>query len=514
MWYEEIGIGLASLSEVTHRQRLDLFLLTGALVVSRFVFRSHLLYDLDSVNFALGIGRFDPRTHQPHPPGYFLYICLGRLLNHIFHNANLALVVLSIAASCGVIILVYIMALEWFGLRAARFAGLLVLCSPLMWFHGIVALTYSVECFFSALLGYLCWRIESGRTKNPALAAIALGVSAGIRQSSMMFLGPLFIYSLRKVTWKARCISIAILGVTLVAWFVPMILASGGYHNYFDALVSLWRAVPAKGTIFNSSPVTSLARASNIALIYLLCFGPAAGVPLRAQHSFASVDRAKKWFTLVWIAPALCFFTFIFLKFVNSGYLLLVLAPACLWFGLWASELYEVSTWRRSQKLALIGACAAVNTLIFLLGPFYCSYRSVRQFEAELESIQDALPQVYSAKDTLIVGFDSHFLGYRHAGYYLPGYLTVQYPEVKLIEGTRVFAMQGRNTELLPRLPAGTFTKFVLFPLPDTRETRPFLQQIKGKFPSQSLHTVRVNGHEFVTGSVTDLRSLFPQAAR
>jgi hypothetical protein len=41
----------------------------------------------------------------------------------------------------------------------------------------------------------------------------------------------------------------------------------------------------------------------------------------------------------------------------------------------------------------------------------------------------------------MIAGFDSHFLGYRHAGYYLPDYVVVQYPEVKLSSGTRAFAM-------------------------------------------------------------------------
>ena len=45
-----------------------------AVAVTRFAFRSHYLYDLDSVNFALGMGRFDPRVHQPHPPGYFVHM--------------------------------------------------------------------------------------------------------------------------------------------------------------------------------------------------------------------------------------------------------------------------------------------------------------------------------------------------------------------------------------------------------------------------------------------------------
>ncbi len=163
-----------------------------AVALSRFAFRSHLLYDLDSVNFALGIGRFDPRTYQAHPPGYFLYILLGRLINGVVHDANLALVLLSIAASCGTVVLIYRMAFEWFGERAARFAGLLFLFSPLAWFHGTVALTYSVEAFFSALIGYLCWRVSGGNLRLVIPAAIALGVSAGVRPSSFLFLAPLF----------------------------------------------------------------------------------------------------------------------------------------------------------------------------------------------------------------------------------------------------------------------------------------------------------------------------------
>src|SRR5580700_4447139 len=102
------------------RHKLELLLLVSAVGVSRFAFRSHDLYDLDSVDFALAIQRFDPRAYQPHPPGYYLYILLGRLLNFVVHDANLSLVLLSIAASCGVIIMIYKTAIDWFGPSEAR----------------------------------------------------------------------------------------------------------------------------------------------------------------------------------------------------------------------------------------------------------------------------------------------------------------------------------------------------------------------------------------------------------
>jgi hypothetical protein len=495
------------------KPKTSLALLIGSVAISRWAFRSHFLYDLDSVNFALAMGHFDPRVHQPHPPGYFLYICLGRLLNAVFHDANLALVVLSILASCGAVVVIYKITMEWFGPMAAMFAGTLFLFSPLAWFHGTVALTYIVESFFSGLLGYLCWRVDCGSYKFVLPAAVTLGISAGVRPSSLLFLAPLFLFSLRKVPWKMRSAGLAALIVTLAAWFAPMLYASGGFQAYFGALVSLWRMVPSKGTVFNSSPANSIARAFTIVFIYLLCFGTASLAPLGALVRRTPADRCKKNVTLVWIVPALCFFTFGYLKFVNSGYLLLLSVPACMWLGLWASEWYEASGWKKPLKTAVIVLCAGANVLIFLASPFYCSYRQVRRFEAELESIRTAIPQVASAHDTLILSFDSHFDGFRHAGYYLPGYLTLEYPEAHLKEGPRIFSMHERDTQLLTELPAGPYTRFLVFPLPVGDSYREYLQTVKTRLPSASLRTVSAGGHEFILGPISDLPLLFPEAA-
>jgi hypothetical protein len=499
---------------VSSRQKLEIFLLAGAVGLSRFAFRSHDLYDLDSVNFALGMGRFDPRVHQPHPPGYFLYICLGRLIAYLVHDANLALVILSILASVATVILIYGLALDWFGPRAATFAGLLFLFSPLAWFHGTVALTYSVEAAASALMGALCWRIDRGKTGFILPAAIVLGVSAGIRPSSILFLGPLFLFSVRHAPWKKILLGIATLGVTATAWFVPMIWASGGLAAYFGALASLWRMVPSKGTVFNSSPMTSVARALTIVFIYFLCFGAAFLAPLGAACSTVPADKSKKLFTAVWVVPALCFFTLIFLKMVNSGYLLLVAAPACVWLGAWTADWFEHGSWPRPLKFCTIGICAAVNVLIFVAFPAYFSLRSVRHFEAELEQVETGIPQVGTPENLLIVSFDNHFLGYRHAGYYLPEYVTLEYPEANLVQGSRIFAMRGRDSFLLTGLPAGSFSRFVLFPLPvgDDGYVQ-YVDKVKKLLPAKDLTSVVLEGHEFVTAPIADLPLLFPHAA-
>jgi hypothetical protein len=113
----------------------------------------------------------------------------------------------------------------------------------------------------------------------------------------------------------------------------------------------------------------------------------------------------------------------------------------------------------------------------------------------------------------VIVSFDSHFNGFRHAGYYLPGYFTVEYPKAHLKEGPRIFTMHERDTQLFTELPIAPYTRFVMFPLPRGDSYEEYLQTVKGRLPSQSLHSVSAGGREFITGPISDLPLLFPDAA-
>jgi hypothetical protein len=205
----------------------------------------------------------------------------------------------------------------------------------------------------------------------------------------------------------------------------------------------------------------------------------------------------------------------VFLKFVNSGYLLVIAPPVFAWLGLKEADWYQRLPMTRIRKMALMGACAVANSLIFLCAPVYSSWSSVHRFEGELESVVRTIPTIALPADTMIVGFDSHFLGYRHAGYYLPGWFTVQYPEVRLASGIRVFAMEGADTRLAATLPLNRYRNFLLFPLPTgNTEYADYMVRIRSRLPQGSTRTIRAGGHEYTFGRVSDLPLLFPEAAK
>jgi len=88
-------------------KKQDLWIITVLAIttlVTRIPFRSHYLFNWDSANFALGLERFSIFDHQPQPPGYILYIAVGRLFNFFLHNSNSALVSLSILSAVASVI--------------------------------------------------------------------------------------------------------------------------------------------------------------------------------------------------------------------------------------------------------------------------------------------------------------------------------------------------------------------------------------------------------------------------
>jgi hypothetical protein len=481
---------------------LDCSGIAVAVIVTRFACRSHFLYDIDSVNFALALDRFDPGIHQPHPPGYYLYVCTGRLVNAVLHDANASLVAISIVASAVAAVFIYLLTLDWFQRRAALFAGGLFVLSPLCWFHGTVALTYIVEAFFSVLIGLLCWR---GKIVP---AAIALGLSAGFRPSSIVFLGPLWVYSLLKCRGRRRIAAVGTLVLTLAAWMTPMLVSVGGVSAYLGPLWTLWNLVPARQSSLLGLPFAFIARAGIIAAAAGLSFGAAMFLLLRRSPEQSSEVARIRLFVWVWIAPGLAFFSLVFLLFVNSGYLLFLSPPVFAFLGLRAARWSEAMRDRR-LRAGIIAAAATANAGIYLCVPLYCGYAQVRKFETDLVRATDAVRADFDPAGTLIVGFDSHFLGYRHAAYYLPEFLTVQYPAVRTVQGTRIFGVRSRRTELLSGLPLDSYRDFVVFPLPEGPKYEKYASAQLARLPESCWHRLDGARPPLVYGDARALGYLF-----
>ncbi|MDP2702151.1 MAG: DUF2723 domain-containing protein, partial [Candidatus Rokubacteria bacterium] len=214
-------------------------------LLSRWPYRARMLYNWDAVQFALALREFDVAKHQPHPPGYLLYVGLGRLLNIPLADPNLAYVALAMLFSAATTVTVYWLARVLYERATAASAAALLAVSPLFWFYGSVGLTYAGEAFGASLVAGFAYRALRGDARYLYGGALALGLVGGIRPSVLVLLFPLCVGCAIVGIRGARRLALAaalMLGAVL-SWFLPLVWLSGGLNAYLRASTQLYSSV-------------------------------------------------------------------------------------------------------------------------------------------------------------------------------------------------------------------------------------------------------------------------------
>ncbi|MGE0862664.1 MAG: DUF2723 domain-containing protein [Vicinamibacterales bacterium] len=251
-----------------------------AFALAHVPFLAHSLEDIDSVNFALGVRDFDVAEHRPHPPGYPLYIAIGKVgtavAGALMTGAPASTV--EARALAGVSLLAGLMSIALlYGVFAslgsrspstsppratlhleALAATVVTVSCPLFWYlaarpmsdlPGLAAALAAQACLMLAW-----WRQGPGpdgdRRLSPALTAasgrmIVLGsllaaLSIGMRSQTVWFTLPLLVLVL--LDRVGRGVAGAMIGggimfvVGGLAWGIPLLVASGGLGPYLAAL--------------------------------------------------------------------------------------------------------------------------------------------------------------------------------------------------------------------------------------------------------------------------------------
>lgn len=403
-----------------------LFLLT---IITRIPFTSKYLYHMDSVQFALALDRYDVTIHQPHPPGYFLYVMLGRLLNIFLHDANSVFVTISIFFSGLTVVAVYFLGKEMFEQKTGLLAALIAIASPCLWFHGEVALTYVVEAFFSTFTALLCWKIYQGKHRYIWYSAVFLGIAGGIRQNTLIFLLPLWFFSVRRVRWQSVIASLGVMCLTVLLWFIPMIMMTGGLNAYLAALRELWLFNTGNNTVFDQGwPVFKYYSST---LFDFTFYGLGAGLlfiglalySLARNGNLKSMVKAQILFFTFWIIPSVAFYLLIFIHPANPGYALVYLPALFIIAAKSVTHLageFKILT-GSDLSIFIISALVVINTGIFFLSKYPVSYRKIKDNETILQIVLEDLKSLDPSVTAIFTG-PYIYWGYRQIMNYLPDY--------------------------------------------------------------------------------------------
>jgi 4-amino-4-deoxy-L-arabinose transferase-like glycosyltransferase len=427
-------------------------------VLSRWPYRARMLYNWDAVQFALALHEYDVVKHQPHPPGYILYVALGRLVHGWVGDAAAAYVILAVVFSGAGTFVVYLLARAVYDRPTAITAATLLAVSPLFWFYGTVGLSYAGEALMASVVAYFAFRALRGGEADAWLAAGYLGLAGGLRQSLLVLLFPLWIVSAVVGVRRPRVLLLAaaVFLLTVLAWFVPMIWLTGGLERYLDASRDLADTVVRPTSILGGPLDVTLRMSRYLLESVLVALGPLAAVALLLpwfirRHGWGR----REWFLLTWTVPPVLVYTLV--HFGQAGYVLTFLpALIILLARVLVTALARLAEWVPGRAARATLTTAAVTLIVLADGAFFVSARplprdfdpgkpawrqaveheafdwifsrtaaALRQHEDVMATFVAAIRALYPPEDTVIItelGNARSYPWLRHAMFYLPGY--------------------------------------------------------------------------------------------
>ncbi len=217
------------------------FLSTFALY---FLTRSPELDVHDSVQFAMGIHDFNLWKHQPHPPGYPLFIFLGWIGDTVFGaGPDLSLHFVSAIGGALFIAVWFLIIRLQFNERFAWWVAGCLAITPAVWMTATKVLTDSLAAGLvsAEILATLYFLKRQRRAALPA-AALLGATAAGARPQLILVVLVILIAALwrGRATMKMSILTMALLIAGCLVWLLPM-----SYMQWrLDPKMSLWSVYP------------------------------------------------------------------------------------------------------------------------------------------------------------------------------------------------------------------------------------------------------------------------------
>jgi hypothetical protein len=429
----------------------------------RIPFRSQIAYHWDGAQFALAIEKYDIRISQPQPPGYFLYVMLGRLVNCFIGEPHTSLVWMSVAAGALLGAVGFLLASAMFGRPVGIVSAVILTTSPLCWFYSEIALTSIVDALLVTTTVYVAWRsIRSGGAwRDVVWMSILFAAVAGVRQQSGAILAPVWLYGLVKssvLRWRKIACGILLSMFLCCLWFVPMVRTTGGLAEYisllqakshFDAPKTIWGGGGMNALLTNVSVMGRtcwvgllLAAAISMGELVHWVFGERPDVKQQWYHAHAK----QLCLLAIWIVPALLFWLSTYVT--TPGYVLSFFTGIAIMAGIGvhrcATRLgrffgeYELIPGRRAKIAAFLLVCgtiAGLNATVFvwqprrlnrILASLPLTGVELREHDRQFTECFRVIRRSFKPEDVIIYHSNQFFYwGFRQFEYHLPEYRNV-----------------------------------------------------------------------------------------
>jgi hypothetical protein len=467
----------------------------------------------DSIQLTLGVDHFDVTGGAPHPPGYWLYVFLGRVVTWLTPlPADAALSVLSAAAAGATVALTYVLGRRLGGPRLGLMAAAFLMTSPFLLFYGATVSTYAFDALVAVALLLLAVGARP-RSWHGWAAAGVLGLGAGLRQTTLLILGPLVLVavvaSVRSVRTAVAVAAAGVLG--LLVWFVPMLVEQpGGWSRYrafgkeyldpaLEATSILYGA-PKNGIVDNLGQATGY----TLAAIAVLLPVAALALTLSRVHSvrFPHAMYSRRAVLLLGLAVGVPVAFVLLVHFGKAGYVLSYL-PALALLLLWPASRLRGTAFLVVAALLAVACVTDAQRFVSAAGvlpdsendslwftqhrhgaPYRLTRPLMRQVDRETKAYLALAREFDPDRDVFVYVLEDGGHRFRHAAYTMPQF-TMHHVVGRTHRNSAFDLHMTYSQDTTVEVPPGGRAVYVLdVPIPETTQL-----ELEGRITPHRLST-------------------------
>jgi hypothetical protein len=221
------------------QQRAIFWIVALVCALSRFLARARTLWDWDEALFCLGMRSYDVSQHHPHPPGFPVYIAMGRIVRAVIKDDFRSLQTINLIAAVLLFPAMFFLARELrMRFETATIAAALCAFLPNVWFYGGTA--FSDVPSIVLVVASVAFLTKGCRERQAYLiGTFLLALSIGMRpQNLLVGLAPGMIatwYRFR-ANWRDVAVAAVLALSTCGAAFGGAAHATGGWSRYVSAI--------------------------------------------------------------------------------------------------------------------------------------------------------------------------------------------------------------------------------------------------------------------------------------
>ncbi|MFN7950221.1 MAG: DUF2723 domain-containing protein [bacterium] len=239
--------------------RLAPWAMAAAVLASRLPYLARAHVEVDEYQFGAALDDFDVLADRPHPPGYPLFVMLGRLFRLVLHDPVLSLTVPSALACLLAVLVLARLARRFVGDGRQWLPALLFAANPVVWITslralselpGVAATLLSLELFLAG---------DERRSRARLVAGAFAGAAAvGIRSASCFLVLPaLALVTLPRLgrrEWRDALSILVAFTLGNLAWLVPLAIDTGGLRPLLTAMHALGASIYEHDRVVMAEP--------------------------------------------------------------------------------------------------------------------------------------------------------------------------------------------------------------------------------------------------------------------